>query len=320
MKKILIGAVVVLGVVASQALFVVQEVNQAIVLQFGDPKKIITKPGLNFKIPFIQNVVYLDRRVLNLDNPPEEVIAADQKRLIVDAFARFKIVDPLKFYISVGNERVARSRLATIINSRIRSVLGTQELATLLSTDRAVHMASIQNDVNTEAKNFGITIVDVRIKRADLPQANSEAIFKRMQTEREREAKEFRAQGAEMAAKITSTADKEVTVILANANKQSEIMRGEGDGKRNKIFAEAFGRDPQFFGFYRAMQSYEKALIGGDTSMILSPDSDFLLCALFPSKIKTMSKLIETMPKKSLRIIGMVFSIVGFIIIWYIKK
>ena len=275
MKKILIPILVVLGVVAYGSLFVVQEINQAIVLQFGDPKKIITKPGLNFKIPFIQNVVYLDRRVLNLDNPPEEVIAADQKRLIVDAFARFKIVDPLKFYISVGNERVARSRLATIINSRIRSVLGTQELATLLSTDRAVHMGTIQNDVNTEAQNFGITIVDVRIKRADLPPANSEAIYARMQTERQREAKEFRAQGAEMAAKITSTADKEVTVILANANKESEIMRGEGDGKRNKIFASAFGRDPQFFGFYRAMQSYEKALIGGDTSMILSPDSDF---------------------------------------------
>ena len=275
MKKMLIPIVVVLGLIAYNGLFVVQEVSQAIVLQFGDPKKIITKPGLNYKIPFIQNVVFLDRRVLNLDNPPEEVIAADQKRLIVDAFARFKIVDPLKFYISVGNERVARSRLATIINSRIRSVLGTQELSTLLSTDRAVHMASIQNDVNTEAQNFGITIVDVRIKRADLPQANSEAIFKRMQTEREREAKEFRAQGAEMAAKITSTADKEVTVILANANKESEIMRGQGDGKRNKIFADAFGRDPQFFSFYRAMQSYEKALIGGDTSMILSPDSDF---------------------------------------------
>ena len=275
MKKILIPIVVVLGLIAYNGLFVVQEISQAIVLQFGDPKKIITKPGLNYKIPFIQNVVFLDRRVLNLDNPPEEVIAADQKRLIVDAFARFKIVDPLKFYISVGNERVARSRLATIINSRIRSVLGTQELSTLLSTDRAVHMSSIQNDVNTEAQNFGITIVDVRIKRADLPQANSEAIFKRMQTEREREAKEFRAQGAEMAAKITSTADKEVTVILANANKESEIMRGQGDGKRNKIFADAFGRDPQFFSFYRAMQSYEKALIGGDTSMILSPDSDF---------------------------------------------
>ena len=275
MKKILIPFAVILAFIAYNALFIVQEVNQAIVLQFGDPKKIITKPGLNYKIPFIQNVVFLDRRVLNLDNPPEEVIAADQKRLIVDAFARFKIVDPLKFYISVGNERVARSRLATIINSRIRSVLGTQELATLLSTDRAVHMGTIQNDVNTEAQNFGITIVDVRIKRADLPPANSEAIYARMQTERQREAKEFRAQGAEMAAKITSTADKEVTVILANANKQSEIMRGEGDGKRNKIFADAFGRDPDFFSFYRAMQSYEKALIGGDTSMILSPDSDF---------------------------------------------
>ena len=275
MRKILIPFIIVLAVVAYQGIFVVQEINQAIVLQFGDPKKIITKPGLNFKIPFIQNVAYLDRRVLNLDTPPEEVIAADQKRLIVDAFARFKIVDPLKFYISVGNERVARSRLATIINSRIRSVLGTQQLATLLSTDRAVHMATIQNDVNTEAQNFGITIVDVRIKRADLPQANSEAIYKRMQTEREREAKEFRAQGAEMAAKITSTADKEVTVILANANKQSEIMKGEGDGQRNRIFADAFGRDPKFFAFYRAMQSYEKALIGGDTSLILSPDSDF---------------------------------------------
>ena len=275
MKKFFIPLFIIIGAILYNTLFVVQEINQAIVLQFGDPKKIITKPGLNFKIPFIQNVVFLDRRVLNLDNPPEEVIAADQKRLIVDAFARFKIVDPLKFYISVGNERVARSRLATIINSRIRSVLGTQELATLLSTDRAVHMGTIQNDVNTEAQNFGITIVDVRIKRADLPPANSEAIYARMQTERQREAKEFRAQGAEMAAKITSTADKEVTVILANANKESEIMRGEGDGERNKIFASAFGKDPEFFGFYRAMQSYEKALIGGDTSMILSPDSDF---------------------------------------------
>ncbi len=275
MKKFLIPLIVVLAVTGYQSLFIVQEINQAIVLQFGDPKKIITKPGLNFKLPFIQNVAYLDRRVLNLDTPPEEVIAADQKRLIVDAFARFRIVDPLKFYISVGNENVARSRLATIINSRIRGVLGTQNLATLLSIDRSKHMATIQNDVNIEAQNFGITIVDVRIKRADLPQANSEAIFKRMQTEREREAKEFRAQGAEIAAKITSTADKEVTVILATANKQSEIMKGEGDGARNRIFADAFGRDPEFFGFYRAMQSYEKALIGGDTSLILSPDSDF---------------------------------------------
>jgi len=273
--KFIIPSLVVLVVFIFQSVIIVQEINQAIVLQFGNPKKIITKAGLNFKIPFIQNVVYLDKRILNLDNPPEEVIAADQKRLIVDAIARFKIVDPLKFYISVGNERVARSRLSTIINSRLRGVLGKQQLATLLSTDRVRQMEIIQNDVNQEAKGFGITIVDVRIKRADLPPANSEAIYKRMQTEREREAKEFRAQGAEIAAKITSTADKDVTVILANAKKQSEIMKGEGDGQRNKIFANAFGRDPQFFGFYRAMQAYEKALIGGETSLILSPDSDF---------------------------------------------
>ena len=273
--KFLVPAIILVGVVIFQSLFIVQEISQAIVLQFGDPKKIVTKAGLNFKLPFIQNVVYLDKRILNLDNDPEEVIAADQKRLIVDAFARFKIVDPLKFYISVGNERVARSRLSTIINSRIRGVLGTQELATLLSTDRARQMQIIQSQVNQEAQNFGINIVDVRIKRADLPPANSEAIYKRMQTEREREAKEFRAQGAEIAQKIRSTADKDVTVILAQANKKSEIMKGEGDGQRNKIFANAFGRDPQFFAFYRAMQAYEKALIGGETSLVLSPDSDF---------------------------------------------
>jgi len=273
--KFIVPVIILIGVVIFQSLFIVQEISQAIVLQFGDPKKIVTKAGLNFKLPFIQNVVYLDKRILNLDNEPEEVIAADQKRLIVDAFARFKIVDPLKFYISVGNERVARSRLSTIINSRIRGVLGTQELATLLSTDRARQMQIIQTQVNQEAQNFGINIVDVRIKRADLPPANSEAIYKRMQTEREREAKEFRAQGAEIAQKIRSTADKDVTVILAQANKKSEIMKGEGDGQRNKIFADAFGRDPQFFAFYRAMQAYEKALIGGETSLVLSPDSDF---------------------------------------------
>ena len=273
--KLIIPAIVLIAVVVFQSLFIVQEISQAIVLQFGDPKKIVTKAGLNFKLPFIQNVVYLDKRILNLDNDPEEVIAADQKRLIVDAFARFKIVDPLKFYISVGNERVARSRLSTIINSRIRSVLGTQRLQTLLSADRTNQMSLIQDGVNNEAENFGIKIVDVRIKRADLPQANSDAIYKRMQTEREREAKEFRAKGAEMAAEITANADKEVTVILANAEKSSQILKGEGDGKRNKIFADAFGKDPEFFAFYRAMQAYEKALIGGETSLILSPDSEF---------------------------------------------
>ena len=274
-SKFLLPVLVLVGLVTYLSLFTVKEINQAIVLQFGDPKKVIAEPGLQVKIPFIQNVVFIDRRILSLDPAPEEVIASDQKRLIVDAYARFKIVDPLKFYISVGDERVARSRLATIINSRLRSVLGTQSLATLLSEDRSKQMAIIQEGVNAEAKKFGITIIDVRIKRADLPQANSEAIYKRMQTEREREAKEFRARGAEMAVTITSTADKEVTVLLANAKKLSEIMKGEGDGQRNKIFAEAFGKDPEFFSFYRAMQAYETALIGGDTSLILSPDSDF---------------------------------------------
>ena len=284
MKKIILPLVAVLGALVFFSVFIVKEVNQAIVLQFGDPKRIILEPGLNFKIPFIQNVVFLDKRILNLDTPPEEVIASDQKRLIVDAFARFKIVDPLKFYISVGNERVARSRLSTIINSRIRNVLGQQRLQTLLSEDRTKQMSLIQDGVNNEAENFGIKIVDVRIKRADLPQANSDAIFRRMQTEREREAKEFRAKGAEMAITITSTADKEVTVILADAEKQSEIMKGEGDGLRNKIFADAFGRDPEFFAFYRAMQAYEKALIGGETSLVLSPDSD--LFKFFGKSIK----------------------------------
>ena len=273
--KFLLPIIAIVAATIYFSVFIVKEVNQAIVLQLGDPKRIILNPGINFKIPFIQNVVFLDKRILNLDTPPEEVIASDQKRLIVDAFARFQIVDPLKFYISVGNERVARSRLATIINSRIRNVLGQQELQTLLSEDRTKQMSLIQEGVNNEADNFGISIVDVRIKRADLPQANSDAIFRRMQTEREREAKEFRAKGAEMAVTITSTADKEVTVILANAQKKSEIMKGEGDGQKNKIFADAFGQDPEFFAFYRAMQAYQKALIGGETSMILSPDSEF---------------------------------------------
>jgi len=232
--KFILPLIFVIGLVVYLSLFTVKEINQAIVLQFGDPKKIVTDAGLQVKIPFIQNVVFLDRRILSLDPPPAEVIASDQKRLIVDAYARFKIIDPLKFYISVGDERVARSRLATIINSRIRSVLGKQSLATLLSEERSTPI--IQEGVNVEAEKFGITIIDVRIKRADLPQANSEAIYKRMQTEREREAKEFRARGAEMAVTITSTADRKVTVILANAQKKSEIMKGEGDGIRNKKF------------------------------------------------------------------------------------
>ena len=273
--KILAPVVLVLGFLLYSTLFTVNEIQQAIILQFGDPKRVILKAGLNYKIPFVQNVVLLDKRILNLDAPSEEMIASDQKRLIVDAFARFKIKDPLKFYISVGNERVARSRLSTIINARIRGVLGKEELAALVSKDRSRLMDKITKDVNGEAEKLGIEIIDVRIKRADLPAANSEAIYRRMQTERLREAKEFRAEGAEIAQTIRSTADKEVTIILAEGNKKSEILKGEGDARRNKIFADAFGRDPNFFSFYRAMQSYEKSLIGGQTSLILSPDSEF---------------------------------------------
>jgi membrane protease subunit HflC len=273
--KIIIPILAVLGFISYTTLFTVNEIQQAIILQFGDPKRVIQKAGLNFKVPFVQNVVLLDKRILNLDAPSEEIIASDQKRLIVDAFARFKIKDPLKFYISVGNERVARSRLSTIINSRIRGVLGQEELATLVSKERGRLMDKITQDVNAEASKLGIEIIDVRIKRADLPQANSEAVYRRMQTERLREAKEFRAEGAEIAQTVRSTADKEVTIILAEASKKSEILKGEGDGKRNKIFADAFGKDPNFFSFYRAMQSYEKSLIGGETSLILSPDSEF---------------------------------------------
>ena len=273
--RILAPVVLVLGFLLYSTLFTVNEIQQAIILQFGDPKRVILKAGLNYKIPFVQNVVLLDRRILNLDAPSEEMIASDQKRLIVDAFARFKIKDPLKFYISVGNERVARSRLSTIINARIRGVLGKEELAALVSKDRSRLMDKITKDVNGEAEKLGIEIIDVRIKRADLPAANSEAIYRRMQTERLREAKEFRAEGAEIAQTIRSTADKEVTIILAEANKKSEILKGEGDARRNKIFADAFGRDPNFFSFYRAMQSYEKSLVGGQTSLILSPDSEF---------------------------------------------
>ena len=202
-----------LGLTAYLSLFTVLEVKQAIVLQFGDPKKVITEPGLNFKIPFIQNVVFIENRILDIDAPAAEVIASDQKRLVVDAYIKFIITDVLDFYKTLGNENVARSRISTIVNSRIRSVLGEQPLNMVLSEQRSTLMKQITEEVNDEVKNFGLFIVDVRIKRADLPDANSQAIYRRMQTEREREAKEFRAQGAEIAQTIRSTADKEVTML-----------------------------------------------------------------------------------------------------------
>jgi len=274
--KALIFIVVAAGFLVYSTFFIVKETHQAIVLQLGEPKKVYKDAGLYFKIPLIQNVHFLDKRVIDIDAPAEEVIALDQKRIIVDAYAKFIINDPLKFYISVGNERIAQSRLASIINAKIRGVLGKENLVNLISTNRNKLMSQITKDVAEEAKDFGIDVIDVRIKRADLPSANSEAIFKRMQTERTREAKEFRAQGFEVGQTIKSIADKEVAIILADARKTAQITRGEGDGLRNKIFADAFGRDPEFFSFYRAMQSYEKSLISGsETSLVLSPDSEF---------------------------------------------
>ena len=269
---IIIGLIAFVGYLS---IFTVFEIKNAIVLQFGDPKRVIMEPGLNFKVPFVQNVVFIDNRILDIDAPPAEVIASDQKRLIVDAYVKFKIIDVLDFYKTLGNENVARSRISAIVNSRIRSVLGERPLAAVLSEDRANLMKEITALVETEVNNFGISIVDVRIKRADLPEANSEAIFRRMQTEREREAKEFRAQGAEIAQRIRSTADKDVTIIKSQAEKKANIIRGEGDGEANRVFAEAFDTDPEFFAFYRAMQAYAEGLQNSDTTMILSPDSEF---------------------------------------------
>lgn len=276
-RNLTILAIVVagLGIVASSALYTVHQTQQTLVLQFGQPMRVVREPGLHVKIPFVQNVVHLDNRILDIDAAAEEVIASDQKRLVVDAFARFRIEDPLKFYQTVGNEAVARSRLGSIINSSLRRVLGNETFSAVLSGERAALMLRIRDFVNEEADDFGIEIVDVRIKRADLPEANSQAIYRRMQTERQREASEFRAQGAELGQRIRSRADRDKVVLLAEANKQSEILRGDGDSTAIKIFAKAFNQDPEFFAFYRSMEAYSKALSGDDTTMVLSPDSEF---------------------------------------------
>jgi membrane protease subunit HflC len=249
--------------------------EQALVLQFGDPKVAITEPGLNWKIPFIQNVIYFDKRILNLNSPEEEIIAGDQKRLVVDAFARYRIVDPLQFYQAVRDIRQAETRLRPIFVSSLRNVLGEESLETLIRDDRDGLMVRIQAEFNTATVNLGVEIVDVRIRRADLPEANSQAIFRRMQTEREREAAELRAQGQEIAQRIRSRADRDVTVLLAEAQRESDTIRGEGDAKRNGIFADAYGRDPEFFSFYRSMLAYEAGLNGDTTTMVISPESDF---------------------------------------------
>jgi len=269
---ILVAALIV---VTLSAAFIVDQREQVLVLQFGDPKRVIQEPGLNFKIPFIQQVVRFDKRLLDYDNAPEEVIASDQKRLVVDAFARYHIVDPLKFYQTVGSEMLLRPRLGSAINSTLRQVLGTAPLQQVVSEKRGSLMLDIRNIVRREASTFGIQVEDVRIKRADLPDENSEAIYRRMQTERQQEAAELRAKGAEEAQKIRAEANRQKVVIVAEAERDSQILRGDGEGEMNRIFAEAFGRDPEFFSFYRSMQAYEAALGADDTTMVLSPDSDF---------------------------------------------
>jgi len=261
--------------VGMSALFTVHQAQQAIVLQFGNPVRVIQEPGLKLKVPFVQNVVYFDKRLLDFDADAQEVIMADQKRLVVDAFARYRIDDPLRFFQAAGNEANMRARLGAIVNSSLRNVLGSVPFSAVLTARRAELMRQISEVVVNEAKQFGVAVLDVRIMRADLHPDNSAAIYARMQTEREREARQERAEGAETAQRIRAEAERDRTIVLAEAHRQSNILRGQGDGEATKIFADAFNRDPDFYGFYRSLQAYQRSLADGTATMVLSPDSDF---------------------------------------------
>ena len=278
MKKrfvILLSFIVVLTVLAYNSLFFVEQRVQSLILQFGEPIRVIKEPGLNFKIPLAQNVVKFDKRILLFDNSAEEIIAADKKRLIVDAFVRYKIIDPLKFYQTVRFEAALNNRLGSVVNNSLRAVLGKVPLEAVISDRRELLMQQVSELVALRATQFGISIEEVRIKKADLPSENSEAIYRRMQTERQQEAAQIRAVGNEKARFITAESEKQKTVLLAEAQRDSDILRGEGDAEKNKILGKAFNQDPDFFAFYRAMQAYSKALTEGDTTMVLSPKSDF---------------------------------------------
>ena len=275
--KVLIYSILFVSfLVVLNGIFTMKETQQGLVLQFGDPKRVIQKSGLHFKIPFIQNIVRYDNRILEYNLPIEEVIAVDKKRILIDSFARFKIIDPLEFYKTVGNEANVRNRLNSNVISSLRRVVGRVTLDELLSSERSNIMDRIQIEVNDSAQRFGIEVVDVRIRRADLPEANSQAIFDRMISERVKEAKEFRAKGAEQAQIIRAEANKEKTVLLAEATRKSEILRGEGESESIAIYADAFERDSGFYSFYRSMQAYKNVLGEDGTTMILSPDSQFL--------------------------------------------
>ena len=263
-KKIFLPIILIFLLIFFSALFIVRQTEQALVLQFGDPIRVIKEPGLKIKIPLIQNAIFYDTRVLDFDAEVEEVILSDQKRLLVDAFIRYQIVDPLKFYQTVSNEAGFKARVGGILSGSLRRVLGSDPLEVVLSQDRFELMEKIQEGIDVETINFGVKMVDVRIKRADLPKANSEAIFARMRAEREKEARQFRAEGSEESQRIKSKAEKEKAVILANANKESQTIRGEGDGESVRIYAETFKKDEDFFSFYRSMEAYKKAFKDGD--------------------------------------------------------
>ena len=273
------GVLAVLAVIAAivgySSLFTVYQTRLALVVRLGQPVRVVTEPGLNFKVPLIDSVIYVDKRILDLENAAQEVIASDQKRLVVDAFARYKINDALKFYQAVGSIEGANSRLSTLLNAALRRVLGEATLTHVVRDERAALMARVREQLDREAAAFGITIVDVRIRRADLPEQNSQAVYQRMQTERQREAAEFRANGSQRKQEIQARADRDVTVLLADAQARGDTIRGEGEAERNRIFADAFGKDPDFFAFYRSMQAYESGLRHNDTRMVLKPDSEF---------------------------------------------
>ena len=291
-----LAAVIVIVLVLSGVFFTVSQTQQALVLYFGEPVKVITKPGLQTKIPFVENVVILDNRILDLETPQQEVLASDNQRILVDAFVRYHIADPLKFYQTVGTIQRSNNQLASVLNSAVRRVLGEANLQQIVRDNRAALMVQIRNQVNGEAARLGVAVDDVRIRRADLPREISEKVFSRMQSERAREAAEFRAQGAEQGAKITADADRQVVVLKANAQREADQTRGTGDAERNRIFATAFNKDPGFFAFYRSMQAYVAALKPGDTHLVLSPTSDFFRFFNSPNGASVGSAATEAKP------------------------
>jgi membrane protease subunit HflC len=256
-------------VIGYSSFFTVNQTEQALVVQLGKPVKVIREPGLNVKWPFIESVITIDKRILDLENPAQEVIASDQKRLVVDAFARYRIKDPLRFYQTLGSIQAANIQLTTLLNASLRRVLGEVSFITVVRDERDALMSRIREQLDREAASYGISVIDVRIRRADLPEQNSQAVYQRMQTERQREAAEFRAQGGQRAQEIRSRADREATVIVADANSQADKIRGEGDAERNRLFAEAYSQDPDFFAFYRSMAAYDASLKSNDTRFLL---------------------------------------------------